>query len=71
MAPLRSGHGACSRIGEQIDEDILGRNLEQVEAGLFEELFALLTRDVRSGSDALDAEWLYDSLSLVLSLCGS
>src|SRR5207247_8185914 len=58
--PLFGRHGAGPRIGQQIEEDIAGADLEQVVAGPFEELLALLQSGPAQRLDALDSERLND-----------
>ena len=60
--PLFGGHGAGSRIGQQVDQDVTRRDAEQVIAGLFEVAFALLAGSLPQRLDALDAERLDDGV---------
>ncbi|MCK7520296.1 MAG: hypothetical protein MZV64_22740 [Ignavibacteriales bacterium] len=52
--PLVVAHGRRAGIGQQVDRDLLGRDAEDVEAGLLEERLALPPRtSARSGSTIL------------------
>jgi hypothetical protein len=58
--PLVGGHGAGAGVGEQVDEDVVGREQEHVVVRGFEELFALGAGGPADGLDAFDAEGLDD-----------
>ena len=58
--PLFRGHRPGSRIGEEVDEDILGANLEHVPTRLGENLASFLAGRHADRLDALDAERLDD-----------
>jgi hypothetical protein len=58
--PLFGGHGAGAGIGEQVDQNVAGADLEEVIAGSFEKAFALLRRGSPQGLDAFYAEGLDD-----------
>jgi hypothetical protein len=60
--PLVGGHGAGSRVGEQIDEDVVGFEKEEVVVRGAEKLFTLGASGPADGLDALDAEGLDDGL---------
>ena len=60
--PLLGRHGAGARIGEQIDEHIVGRKQKQVVVRSPQKFFALLARGPADGFDALDAKRLDDGL---------
>ena len=57
MAAHCSGrHRAGAGVGQQVDQDVAGRNQEQVVAGLFEVALALFRSRLAQRLDALDAE---------------
>ena len=58
--PLVGGHGAGAGVGEQVDEDIVGRQQEKVVVRGAEQLLALRAGGPVDGFDALDAEWFDD-----------
>ena len=58
--PLVRGHGAGAGVGEQVDEDVVGREQEQVVVRGAEEFFALGAGGPADGLDGLDAEGLDD-----------
>ena len=60
--PLLGRHGARARVGQQVDEDVVGVEVEQVVAGRLEAPLALLHRRQPDGLDGLDAERLDDRL---------
>ena len=59
-APLEGGHRARARVGQQIYEDIVGREQEQVVVRLAQELFAFGARGPADGLDTVDTERLDD-----------
>ena len=61
-APLGRRHGAGAGVGQQIDEHVIGVELEDVVAGRRQRPLARVTRRERDGFDRLDAERLDDRL---------
>ncbi len=60
--PLMSGHGAGAGIGEQVDQNVVGRKQEQVVVGGAQQFLALLAGSPANGLNALDAEGLNNRL---------
>ncbi len=58
--PLLGAHGSGARVGEEVDEHVLRRQLEQVVAGGLEMSLALTPRGHAQGLDGLDLEGLDD-----------
>ncbi len=58
--PLVAAHRAGARVGQQVDEHVLGVDREQVEAGRLERRLALVARGDADGLDGVDAERLDD-----------
>ena len=58
--PLVRGHGSGAGVGEEVDEDIVGRQEEEVVVGGFEELLALWAGGPVKRFDAFDAEGFDD-----------
>jgi hypothetical protein len=56
------GHRACSGIGEEVDEDVVGVEQEQIMVRGAEKLVALLAGSPANGLNALDAKWFDDGL---------
>ncbi len=58
--PLLVAHRRRAAIGQEVDEDVLGRNLKRIEVGGPEDLLALFGRREPDRLDHLDLEWLDD-----------
>ena len=58
--PLVAAHRARARVGQQVDEHVLGVDRKQVEAGRLERRLALVARGDADGLDGVDAERLDD-----------
>ena len=58
--PLVAAHRPGSRVGQQVDQHVLGVDREQVEAGRLERRLALVARGDPDGLDGVDAERLDD-----------
>ena len=58
--PLRRGHGGSSGVGEEIDQDIVGVELEEVVADGVDESLAFAASSLPDRFDALDPEGLDD-----------
>ena len=58
--PLVAAHRAGARVGQQVDEHVLGVDRKQVEAGRLERRLALVARGDADGLDGVDAERLDD-----------
>src|SRR5215469_9491601 len=58
--PLVSGHGACTGICEQIDQNIGSREKEEIVVSMFEQRFAFGARGPANRLNALDAEGFDD-----------
>jgi len=56
--PLPVGHGRSSRVRQQIDENVLRRDVEEVVARLAQANLALLARDAPDGLNDLDSPGL-------------
>src|ERR1700681_1101966 len=61
-APLRRRHRAGPRIGQEIDQDVFGRQLEDVELRLLEGRGALLPGRELERLDRLDSKRLDDGV---------
>lgn len=59
-APLRSAHRRGARVGRQVDDDVLGAQVEEVVARLRQQPGALRARRQANRLDALDAKRLDD-----------
>jgi hypothetical protein len=60
--PLPGAHGAGARVGEPVEEHVLGPELENVELGGGEEIFPLDAGGHADGLDRLDPERLDERL---------
>jgi hypothetical protein len=60
--PLVRGHGAGPRVGEQIDQHVVGMQQEKIVVRSFEKFFALGARRPANGLDTLDPKRLDDGL---------
>ncbi len=58
--PLVRGHGASARIGEEIDQDVVGRQQEEVVVCGLEKALTLDSRGPADGLDTLDTKGLDD-----------
>jgi hypothetical protein len=58
--PLVAAHCPGSRVGQQVDQHVLGVDREQVEAGRLERRLSLGARGDADGLDGVDAERLDD-----------
>ena len=56
------GHGAGPRVGEQIDQHVVGMQQEKIVVRSFEKFFALSARRPANRLDTLDSERLDDGL---------
>ena len=66
--PLLGAHRAGSAVGEQVDDHVVGLDLEEVEARLLQDPLALLARRLADRLDGLDAEGLEDrAIALALA----
>ena len=61
-SPLPGRHRARARIGEQVDEHVVGRKQKQVVVRGAQQRFPLLARGPADGLDTLDAKRLNDGL---------
>ena len=60
--PLVAAHRAGARVGQQVDDDVLGMDVEEVVAGCREGRLALLDARQPDRLDRVDAERLDDRL---------
>ena len=60
--PLMRGHGAGAGVGQQVDEDVVGREQKQVVVRGAQQMLALFAGGPADGLNALDAERLDDGL---------
>src|SRR5512146_616464 len=56
--PLVGGHCAGARVGEQIDQDVIGREKKEVVVRVTKQLFAFLARSPADRFNALNAKRL-------------
>ena len=68
--PLARGHRAGARVGEPVDQHVVGAQAERVELGLRQQLLALGARGHADGLDRLDAERLDEGLGHGASCTG-
>jgi hypothetical protein len=62
-SPLPRGHRAGARVGQQVDEHIVGGKQKQVVVGGPQQLFALFARGPADRFHTLDAKWFDDRLT--------
>ena len=67
--PLLAAHGGRAAVGEQVDQHVLGGNLEDIEVGPLQDRFALLGSRDLDRLDHLDLERLDDRFHAVLFPC--
>ena len=60
VGPLLLAHGGGARIGQKIDEHVLGAQVEQVVVGLFQQGAPFGHAGHADGLYGLDAEWFDD-----------
>ncbi len=58
--PLIAAHRPGSRVGQQVDQDIVRSERKEVISGLFDEFFALWLGRHAQWRNRVDPEWLDD-----------
>jgi hypothetical protein len=62
--PLSGRHGRCTRIRQQVNDNVVGANLKQVVSGLFESELSLLARCLADRFDGFDFKGFNNGLKV-------